>query len=224
MGTIDYAALGFRLTAVDAAVTLQMTVAEVNDLLRSGDLAFLTMREQGVMPQLTARMHADEVADFARRARHNLLTSDVSLSQRVQAALREYLREVPPAEDYDEALVRDTPLLASTKRGDALHVRSASVAAFHNTRHPEQAVLTDSATMGTLARIGALRVRGVIPAADKGGKQRWGIWWRVPLSLLDGDNTSAAVADVVDGVREPGERMRVVGKQGVFLDSLLGED
>lgn len=223
MSTIDYAALGFRFTAADAAAVIQISVAEVNDLIRTGDLAFLTYRAPGPLPQLTVLFHSDEVADFSRRRREDRVASDVALAARVQAALRRYLREVQVEEDYDEALERGAPLLAGTKQGDALHIQVPSLVAFYNqAREPHQAILTEHAVAGALERLKALRVRGVIPVADRGGKQRWGTWWRIPLSLLDGDNTEAAARDVVDGVRAPEEKLRRYGTQGVFLDAPLG--
>lgn len=225
MSTIDYRAMGFRFTVTDAALAMQMTVAQVNDLVRTSDLAHLMVRETGPLPQVVVLFHAEEVADFGRRVREDRMASDVAVARRVQESLREYLRLVPPTEDYDEALTRGAPLLAGTKRGDALHIQSASLAAFHNNRRrPEQAPLVEANITNALERIKALKVRGVIPAADRGGKQRWGTWWRVPLSLLDGDNTAAAVSDGHDGVREPEEKVRRFGSQGVFLDAPLGLD
>jgi hypothetical protein len=224
MTTIDWAALGFAFTAADVSATLGIDPAAVNDLVRSGDLACLVVRTSEAMPRPKLLFHPDDVRDFGRRMRSDRLSVSAALTARIQPLLREYLREVPAVEDYDEALALDAPLLAGTRSGaDALHIRTQSVADFHARAHPaEEGIVTASAVQTVLERLGALRVRGLTGVADRGGKQRWGVWWRVPLSLIDGGNESAAAADAALGVRLGGEKVTKRGRGPAFLESPLG--
>lgn len=224
MTTIDWTALGFTLTAADVATVLGIDTAAVNDLVRSSDLVHLSVRSSESMPRPKLLFHPDDVRDYGRRMRTSQLSVSAALTGRVQPVLRAYLRDIPAVDDYDEALTLDAPLLAGTRSGaDALHVRTQSVADWHVRAHPVEAgLVTASAVQTVLERLGALRVRGLTGAADRGGKQRWGVWWRVPLSLIDGENEGAASVDAALGVRVNGEKVTKHGRGPAYLESPLG--
>ena len=201
---------GFTLTADDAADVLGTSGAEVVDLIREGMLPAFVWAPFPMAP-LRFFLHPDVVTDYARRRRADILTADDTVRPAALKALRRYLADYPPTGDYDLALEKRLPLWGSTRSGRALHIRPADVVAAHD---DPRVILTESALVNALERVRAVRVRGVVPLDDRGGKQRWSGWWRVPTSLLDGTDEDAAAADVLQGVVESGERLtrRAAGK------------
>lgn len=203
----DYRSLGFVLTAGDVAEVLECTTAQTLDLLRAGDISALITSTAGPMTPLMFLFHPDEARHAQVRRTHDLVTADETVRGLVQQVLRDYLADVPPVEDYDVALETNAPLWGSSRNGRTLNVRTDAVLAYRR-RTDGRVPVTTSGVEATLDRLGALRVRGLVPAATPGGKQRWGTWWRVPPSLLAGEDEDALAADLVYGVRDPDEEVR----------------
>jgi hypothetical protein len=209
--SIDYTGLGFALSVSDAADILNRTDAQVHDIVRAGMLPFLARPDVPGGP-LRLWFHPDEVARVEVMLRESVqrgggLATDHRNRLRVQAALRAYMASVPPESSYDLALLRNAPLLSKTRqRARVVNVRAEAVAAFGSTL--DNVPVTVSMITGGLEFFGAIRVRGVT-ALDEPGKQRWGVWFRLPAGFMQGDDSDAAVVDgILGGAYEPGERVR----------------
>lgn len=209
--SIDYIGLGFALSTADAAEVLGRTEAQVHDMVRAGMLPSLAKPDVPGGP-LRLWFHPDEVARVAVMLRESVqrgggLATDHRNRLRVQAALRAYLASVPPESSYDLALLRNAPLLSKTRnRARVVNVRPEAVAAFGSTL--DNVPVTISMMTAALEYFGAVRVRGVT-ALDEPGKQRWGVWFRLPAGFMQGDDGEAAVVDgMLGGAYEPGERVR----------------
>lgn len=219
--TIDYDALGFRLTTGDVAEVLECRSAEVLDLVRAGEMAFLALpAQEGPFIELRLRFHPEEVERFLVRRKRGEEAATTRVAARVQRLLRAYLKAVPSTEDYDEAREQGRPLVGSTKHGDALHVEARALIEYVERVHPDE-MLTEVAVNSAMQAVGALVKRGVVPASTPGGRQRWGKWWRIPPSVA-GASESATVTDVVSGVRG-GDEMERRGAE-VRLKGALGVD
>lgn len=203
---INYEALGMVLTIEDAARVLDVTPHHVRDLMRSGCLGFHVFPDLSDYPKHKVRFHPEELASYQAFKDSGVVPADKNNLNQVQAALREYLADVQAETNYDEAVEKGAPLWASTKQGEALHINVDSLIDFN--RDTGGAPLVPRVVEESLEYLRALRKRGVVPADDKGGKQRWGTWWRIPKSLLpDGDNDQT-VSEMLSGVREADERLR----------------
>ncbi len=212
--------MGFALTAGDVAEVLSCTTAQTLDLLRSGDISALITSSAGPMTPLMFLFHPDEARHARFRKVHDLVTADETVRGVVQQVIREYLAAMPPVDDYDVALATDSPLWGSSKNGRTLNIRTHAVVAYRQ-RTDGRVPVTSSGVDAALERIGALRVRGLTPAATPGGKQRWGMWWRIPPSLLDGENEDTLATDLLCGVREPDEEVRRRAGAHVMLSDPL---
>ncbi|HZA71296.1 MAG TPA: hypothetical protein VE476_00125 [Propionibacteriaceae bacterium] len=209
--TIDYTGLGFVFATTDAADVLHRSEAEVHDMARAGMLPFLARPDVPGGP-LRMWFHPDEVTRVEVMLRESVqrgggLATDHRNRLRVQAALRAYLTSVTPLPSYDEAVLRNAPLLSRTRQRDrVVNVRPEAVSAHHNLT--STVPVTVSMIVGALEYFGAVRVRGVTALAEP-GKQRWGIWFRLPAGFMSGDDNEAAVIDgILGGAYEPGERVR----------------
>lgn len=227
MPAVDYQALGFALTTSDVADMLEKTEAEVHDLTRAGVLPYLAQADT-VMGTQRMWFHPDEVARVEVQLRSsvaaNSLATDHRNRLRVQAALRAYLAAVPAETRYDEAMLRNAPLVGRTRqRARMIHVRPEAVAAFGTTL--DNVPVTISMTTAALEYVGAIRVRGVT-ALGEPGKQRWGIWFRLPPGFAPGETTEADVIEgTMSGAREEGERVRRRGMgPAVLADPLVPAD
>lgn len=209
---------GFTFTTDDAADVLGVATAEVVDLIRVGTLPALTWAPSPMAP-LRFFLRPESVTAYARRRELDTLLADETVRPVALRALRSYLERFPPTDDYDLAVETRRPLWGSTRNGRALHIRTADVVAAHD---DVRAVLTESGLVNALERVRAVRIRGVVPASERGGKQRWGGWWRIPTSLLDGLDSDAAAADMLQGVVESGERLTRRGAGSAFLDTAVG--
>lgn len=204
--TVDHKALGFTLTTSDAAYVLGKTEHEVHDIARSGLLPFLVKREPGEPKRMW--FHPDDVSGVEVRlrasAQQNGLLVDDRNRLRVQAALRAYLKAMPPVASYDQALLDNAPLLGkSRQRAEVVHVRPEAVAAFGSTL--DNVPVTVSMVTQALEFFGAIRVRGVTALAEP-GKQRWGAWFRLPPGFaVDDDDEPEVVDGVVSGAFEQGD-------------------
>jgi hypothetical protein len=204
----DYAALGFTLTVNDAAELLSLTRAETLDLIRARDLPSLLLSSPTPMSPATFLLHVDEVRALAGRMESQELTSDERIRSLTQARLRDYLAACPPVDDYDEAIECGHPLWGRVLGGRrTLNVRADAIRDFFARIDPLMS-MTESSIAMTLERLGGVKVRGVVPWATVGGKQRWATMYRIPQSLLDGDSEDVLVRDVTAGQREPGEEVR----------------
>lgn len=203
---IDYQALGMVLTTEDAAGVLDITPHHVRDLMRSGCLGYHVLPDFSAYPKHRVRFHPDELASYQAVKVSGEVPSDKNNINRVQTVLREYLTDVPAETDYDEALEKGAPLWASTKQGQALHITVDSLVEFN--RDTGGAPLVHSVVEESLEYLRALRKRGLVPMSDKGGRQRWGTWWRIPKSLLPEGDDDQTVREILSGVREPDERLR----------------
>lgn len=207
MSLVDYTALGFTLTVEDAARTLDSTPGQVYDLIRANLLAYLAMPDpKSQVGKRTIRLHPEEVAAHAKRAIDPVgLTSPQRNILRVEDLLRRYLLEIEPDYDYDDAIERCAPLWAGTRNGRGLYISVRSMIAFNErVGGPPVSVTT---VEDALEQLRALRKRGIVPLGDKGGKQRWGTWWRVPISFAPDADEHDVTTDILDGVRQPGERL-----------------
>lgn len=205
-----YKQLGFTLDTANVARMLRLTIAEVLDLVRAHDINFYVTTVRGGVMAL--RYHEIDVSAYRRREH---MASVIERAQ-VQKILREYLATVEPVEDFDRALATGAPLLGATRGGrTTLNVKVESVQSWYQkvqAESPEQDQrrLLATAVTDALTHLDAMRVRGVVPVADRGGdgKQRWaGIWWRIPPSLRTSEDEEAVVRGLF-GVLEEGERVR----------------
>jgi len=213
--------LGFTWTVDDAAEALELTRAQALDLVRLGQLPALVCAPFGPGAPLTVRLRPGAVRAYAARRAGDGLTADETVRPVALEVVRAYLAAHPPTGDYETALREHRPLWASTRRsGRLLHLRVDAVLAAHELSG-SPLLLTSSALESALERAGAVLVRGLTPAGDRGGRQRWGWWWRVPASLLSGDDVDGAAADVVRGVVEPGERLTSRGSGRPYLTDAL---
>lgn len=205
---VDYAALGFTVTVDQAAELLKLTRAETLDLIRARDIVTLLPSAPTPTSPAGFLMHWAAVQDLASRRGKKTLTSDEGVRSFVQPLLRRYLEARSPLDDYDEATETGYPLWGRAMGGvRTLNIRVDAVIEFAMAEDPLRSI-TSSAIEMTLERIGAVRVRGVIPWGKRGGKQRWGTLWRIPQSLLHGEDADALVRDVTSGQREPEEEVR----------------
>lgn len=218
--------LGFVLTTPDVAEILNKTEAEVHDLVRAGMLPFLGKWDGSVGP-MRMWFHPDEVSRVEVALRDSVregggLAVDHRNRLRVQAALRAYLEATPPQTSYDRAMLHNAPLWGKTRQRErVVHVRAEAVASFGSTL--DAVPVTKSMVMGALEFFGAVRVRGVT-ALDEPGKQRWGVWFRLPPGFFP-ENEGEVVVGVLDGAYEDGERVTRHGAGPAHLvERLRGVD
>lgn len=168
----DWKAATFCLDLDDAAGLLQTTPQRVVDLMLTGQIGFYMKadpeRTDG-LPVDCARFDPDDLADFFRREHENF----ASIALPVLTNLRNYLREVPRTREYDTAVSAGRPM--QTRAG--LHVRVDAVVSFARRSSPSAAAKMEGSTEAAFKRLGLTRVRSLSPY---GGKQRWGIWYRLP--------------------------------------------
>ena len=219
MSQLNYRVLGFTLTLPQTAEVLECSQGEVRDLLLMGDLAAVLTRD-GVFEPVTWLFHPDEVREYAEKRRTRAQGVDSRNRSRVLALLRDYLRARPADDDYDNAMLRNSALLTSTREGVAVNVVPEAMVAFNRENDLRHGPVTASMIEETLAHAGAVRVRGVTPL-NAPRTQRWGWSWRLPDALRpDADDTMLASAVTV-GVVEPGEKVtRVGGGPATLVDPL----
>jgi hypothetical protein len=219
MTTIDFKALGFVLDAAGAAEVLGKTVTEVRDLVLVGELHALIGAASPMAP-LAFWFHPDEVArvevTLRELSNRTTLATDRRNRLRVLKALRAYLASVPVTDDYDDAIQNNAPLLGRTRNdGLVIHVRVEAVASFGSVA--DGMPVTQSMTKAALEYVGALRVRGITPA-NTSHEQRWGVWWRLPDGFGPGqDSDDPTARGMVEGAREPGERVTRRGGGAAYL-------
>lgn len=216
--TVDHQALGFVLTTPDVADILDKDEQVVHDLVRAGVLPCLMKREPGEPMRLW--FHPDDVTGAEVRLRASVQANGLLVDERnrlrVQAALRAYLKAMPPVASYDRALLNNAPLLGKTRqRDEVVHVRAEAVASFGSSL--DNVPVTVSMATQTLEYLGAVRVRGVTALAEP-GRQRWGAWFRLPPGFALGDDDEPeVVAGVVGGAFEPGDTVTRRGAGAAFL-------
>lgn len=220
---VDYMGLGFMLTTPDVAGILEKTEAEVHDLVRAGMVAYLTKWDTPAGP---ARMwfHPDEISRVEVALRDSVrmgggMAVDHRNRLRTQAALRAYLEAHSPQSSYDKAMLHNAPLWGRTRsRERVVHVRVEAVAAFGSTL--DAVPVTRSMVTSALEFLGAVRVRGVT-ALDEPGKQRWGVWFRLPPGFFP-ENEGEVITSMVNGSsREDGERVTRRGGGPAYLTTPL---
>lgn len=218
--------MGFTLTSSDVADILGKTQSEVHDLVRVNELPGLILGES-TFAGACFLFHPDEVAKVEVRHRElsnrSTLASDTRNRLRVLGALRCYLESTPATDDYDEAITRGMPLWGTTRNGTpVLHVRAEAVASFGVAF--DGAMVSTSMARSALDFFGAIRARGVTPAATP-GQQRWGVWFRLAEGFAPGENDEASVIrGLISGAREPGERMTRRGMGAAYLATPIGPD
>lgn len=224
MAQLDYHKMGFTLTVADTAVALGIEPHEVRHLLLTGDLTGV-MVSAGQFAPISIVLHPDEVRAYASLRATRSQTVDSRNRSRSLRLLHDYLTACPPVDDHDRATAEGSPLLACSGADSAVHVRPEAVVSFHQRADPAGGPITMSMIEEALARVGAVRRKGVIAVADRGGRrQRWSTWWRIPAALLPGAEDSAIAWQRVNGPLEAGEKVRV-GRalddqaDGVFLDA-----
>lgn len=211
--------MGFQFTDADAQRLLKLRrLADVHDLVRSGELAALSIRENG---RQILRFHPDELVAYAARAEEERRTVAYRQAERALSIVRRYLRDNPPLDDFDDARERGTPVRATAKKGrPTVNVYADTIMATHNASEPvtlgQEAPITTEAVTAALEKMGATRVKGFIAVADRGygngrPKQRWEWWWRLPhdlgLDTDDGENAPVVpslVRDADEGVSRRG--------------------
>lgn len=188
--------MGFVFTDMDAQRILGLLrLADVHDLVRAGELAALTIRENGKM---VLRFLPDEITHYKTRVTMEQRNLNDRQTRRALGVVRDYLRRNPPVDAFEDAVERGLPVRATAKSDRVtVNVRAETIAVVHNAR--DEVVLGTEASVTTLAveralqRMGAVKVKGFIALADKGyqegrPKQRWERWWRLPRDLgLDGE-------------------------------------
>lgn len=224
--SVDYTGLGFVLATPDVAEILDKTEAEVHDLVRAGMLPFLG-RWDGSAGPMRMWFHPDEISRVEVALRDSVregggLAVDHRNRLRAQAALRAYLEATPPQTSYDKAVLHNAPLWGKTRqREQVVHVRAEAVASFGSTL--DRVPVTKSMIVAALEFFGAVRVRGVT-ALDEPGKQRWGVWFRLPPGFFP-ENEGEMVVGVLDGAHEDGERVTRRGAGPAHLvEPLRGVD
>lgn len=210
---VDYRTLGFTHTVRDAAIALDTTPDRVRDLMRLRALPYVTgplLAEDGSVRDKLL-VHGDDIADFIRRKRSGTPRPEATRERAINV-LRQYLDENEPTGDYDLAVSLELPLLARGRNGSQMvHVHIPSLISWSKSLDAAHHLITSSAVEEALLGIGCIRKRGLIPVADEAGKQRWGVWWRVPNSMLpkdasDDEKDAEVVADRF-GTLVEGDRM-----------------
>lgn len=213
----NYAALGFVLTVDDAQEVLELSCpGEVYDLVRAGVLAALYL-DGAVL------FHPEELTAFDFLRRRDLTDPTVRIALRAQAVIRAYLAARPPLPDYDEAVLRQSPLLVAVKRRSVVCVQESALMAFHNGSDAVQlhqdVPITSVSLRSGMEQVGMLRMRGFVAEADRGsGAQRWTWWWRLPDSLV------SDVLPEVGLVLHEGEGARSTGGHPHLTTSLTSRD
>jgi len=219
MAQLDYQRMGFTLSVADAAAALGVEPHEVRHLLLTNDLAGVVV-SAGQFAPISIVLHPDEVRAYGALRAARSQTVDSRNRSRSLGLLHDYLAACAPVDDYDRAIVEGAPLLAMSGAEVAVHVRVDAVTGFQR-QTGSGGLITASMTEEALARVGAVRRKGVIAVADRGGtgKQRWGAWWRIPAALLPGSADSAVAWQLVNGPLEQGEKVRPDKDGEVFLDA-----
>lgn len=193
--TLTPTSFGFALDLAAAAEVLNATPSKVQDMAHSGLLTPLCVTDP-LSPARGLWFHPDDVSRAEVAMRKSTISANHRNRLRVLAALRDYLASKPPERRYNVAMVNNAPLLSKTRqREEVVNVRAEAVAAFGTERDGVQ--LSVSMTTATLEFLGALRVRG-ITAVDEPGRQRWGVWFRLPPGFLPGLQ-AADLAEVAQG-------------------------
>lgn len=174
------AAGAFTLTVTGAAQFLGITPQELLDLAQANAIASLNiplewsnerpaLRFAPGLLTLAAEMLADR--------RINAETADVSL---VAEALRAFLRERPPLEDFESSKITGSPMLAQDRAGTIYaHLKAEPFVMYVNGLG--KGFILGSRVRAALERLGAVQVRGIHSMIDK--RQRWGTWWRLPQTV-----------------------------------------
>lgn len=219
MAQLDYRQMGFTLTVADAAAALDIEPHEVRHLLLTNDLTGVLV-SAGQFAPISVALHPDEVRAYGALLATRTQTVDSRNRSRSLGLLHDYLVACAPVDDYDRAIAEGAPLLAVSGAEAAVHVRVDAVTGFQR-QTGSGSLVTASMTEEALTRVGAVRRKGVIAVADRGGagKQRWGAWWRIPAALLPGAADSAVAWQLVNGPLEQGEKVRPDRSGQVFLDA-----
>jgi hypothetical protein len=205
---IDYEALGFTLTISGAAEVLDITPGQVRDLIRTRVITYIVAADMTGQRQAIIRFHPDALAAFKAIKLRGEMPADRANAVRVARYLREYLEELEPEDEYEQAVFKRAPLLLSLKKGPRVAV---SIGSF--VEHMQEyagVTLVPSIVEEALKRIGAVSKRGVIAHAERGGRQRWTTWWIVPNSMLTGaaEDDDQLLADVQGASLDTGEPVR----------------
>lgn len=206
--SLDYGALGFTATVDDAAEVLALTRAETLDLIRARDLPAVLLPSPTPASPATFLIHPEQLRLLMQDRVGHGLSPDERIRALTQTRLRQYLQSCPPVDDYDEALEFGLPLWGRAAGGRrTLNVFARAIQTYVESLDP-LTTLTESAIAMTLTRLGGVKVRGVVPWSTVGGKQRWSTMYRIPQSLLRGEDELAIAAEVGRSQREPGEEVR----------------
>jgi hypothetical protein len=234
---IDVEALGFTLTIGDAAKVLDTTPDQIRDLIRTRVVTYIVASDMTGQRQAIIRFHPGALAAYKAIKLRGDMPADRANAVRVARYLREYLEELEPEDEYEQAVFKRTPMMVSLKRGPRVAI---SIGSF--VEHMQEyagVTLVPSVVEDALQRIGAVAKRGVIPYGERGGKQRWATWWIVPNSMLSGvaENDDQLLADVHGASLDTGEPVhrsrelprggdgRISGPVGrPMLDGVLGAE
>jgi len=197
----------FTLTTIEAAKALDTTPTQLRHLVRSGLLGYYAPADLSGKSQVRMLFSLDQLLAYRDARKRGDIPVDRTNTANVADYLREYLDELEPSDDYDEAMFQRRPLLASSKSGPQVYIKVESFV--EHMAEYAGVTLVPSLVEKSLEYLGAIRRRGVIPLADAGSaKQRWATWWRVPPFFLRGNDTDEQLGASILRSVIPGERVK----------------
>jgi hypothetical protein len=197
----------FTLTTIEAAAALDTTPTQLRHLVRAGLLGYYSPADLSGTGQLRLRFSLDQLLAYRDAKKRGDIPVDRTNTANVADYLREYLDELEPSDDYDEAMFQRRPLLASSKSGPQVYIKVESFV--DHMAEYAGVTLVPSLVESALEYLGAIRRRGVIPLADAGSaKQRWATWWRIPPFFLPGNDTDEHLSASILRSVIPGERVK----------------
>lgn len=202
--TLQFEPRPYPLSIADAARVAHRTPGEIRDLVASKLLSCLVLADA----EGTEWFNAEDVRVACQGIEASGPDSlDYRRALQAGAAIRKYLEKVPPVADYDDAIERNAPLLAKTKKGRIFaHIQPEVACEFIRANSTEWplAELPTSLRIA-LKAMGALKVRGI--RGLTGGEQRWHYWYRLPQTTWSAAPELGTVLQNLAGMRDEGEKM-----------------
>lgn len=189
MSTINLpdAAGAFTLSVLQAAQVLKVTPTQLLDLCTARFAYYLTVPPHVLAEQPPLRFAPGLLGDTAEMLERRQGESKAADVVMVSTALREYLAEIPPVDNYEQARTLKMPVLAKNRAGDLYaHVQAEVLMEQVCNR---QGFMLGSRVRAALEALGGQQLKSLHSLND--GRQRWHTWWRLPHAFWDLDDDRA---------------------------------
>ena len=174
------AAGAFTLSVSEAAKFLGITPQQLLDLAQSNAVASLNIPLEWSNERPALRFAPGLLTLAAEAISRRRIDSDTADIKLVSDALRAYLEERPPLEDFELSRMSGAPMLAQDRAGVVYaHLKAEPFVIYVNNFCKE--FILGSRVRAALERLGAAQVRGIHSLGDR--RQRWGTWWRLPQTV-----------------------------------------